>query len=203
MKLLAVSDPQRFVALTPLLAQVDRLFGQMDQSYAQVANHHGFVCQGCDRNCCQSLFFHHTYTEWIYLHQGLERLPPARRQFLLRAARDYLVRRPQENDLFCPLSDKGRCMLYAHRPMICRLHGIAHVMTRPDGQRVEGPGCPEFDARLSAAPDRRLDRTPFYAGLAALEKQVRQAIGIAARLKMTVAQMIATPLPFDIGPGSP
>jgi hypothetical protein len=74
--------------------------------------------------------------------------------------------------------------------MICRLHGIPHRLVRPDGTVLAGDGCAAFHARCGPAT-RRLDRTPFYRQMADLEKELRAETGFPARVKLTVAEMIA------------
>jgi len=76
--------------------------------------------------------------------------------------------------------------------MICRLHGVPAAFTRPDGRKMEFPGCfrcQEHVARLDDA--RTLDRTPFYRRLVELETRL---LGpgrmIRPRLRLTIAQMI-------------
>jgi hypothetical protein len=90
----------------------------------------------------------------------------------------------------CPLNDEQRCILYAYRPMICRLHGIPHQLRRPDGQRQVGPGCGDFDRQCANSDPKLLDRTPLYIDLAALEKQLRRQLRFEGRIKMTIAQMM-------------
>jgi cell division protein YceG involved in septum cleavage len=50
-----------------------------------------------------------------------------------RQVRQALAReeRPQ---LMCPLNEEGRCSLYLHRLMICRMHGVPSSLTFPNGQ---------------------------------------------------------------------
>jgi len=184
-------------AAGPFLQRLSRLFRRMDDAYQAAVGQTGFVCRGCATNCCRSLFFHHTYAEWFYLRAGLEGLPRQRQQALAAAARDYLVRKQPGDGLFCPLGEADRCTLCDHRPMICRLHGIPHVVVRPDGHRIEGPGCDEFYRQAGQTSDLPLDRSPLYAAMAAVEKELRQTIGLGARIKLTVAEMIASPLPLD------
>ncbi len=105
-------------------------------------------------------------------------------------------------DAPCPLWQDERCRLYAHRPMICRLHGLPHRLWRPDGVEQTGPGCDEFH-RCCGAAVQRLDRTPLYRQLALLEGELRQACGVRERIRMTGAEMIAASRRGRIGPEVP
>jgi hypothetical protein len=90
----------------------------------------------------------------------------------------------------CPLNDSGRCELYEYRPMICRLHGIPHVLRRPDGSKTAGPGCDTFERECGSRSDAVLERTPHYRALAALEQEFRRVMGVVKGPKLTVAEMI-------------
>ena len=74
--------------------------------------------------------------------------------------------------------------------MICRLHGIPHELSRPGQPAQAGPGCGEFLRRCGHQPHRPLDRTPLYTGLARLESELRQALGVRRRFKHTIAEML-------------
>jgi Fe-S-cluster containining protein len=170
-------------------ARLHALYADMDRAYRQVSEACGFTCHGCSDNCCRSRFHHHTIVEYLDLQSGLASLTPHRREQVSARAAEALAapahRRPP-----CPLLADERCLLYRHRPMICRLHGIPYRLERPDGTVLEGDGCAAFHARCGAAT-RRLDRTPFYRQMAALEKQLRTEISFSARVNLTVAEMIA------------
>jgi hypothetical protein len=90
----------------------------------------------------------------------------------------------------CPLNQAGRCTLYAHRPMICRLHGIPHELHPPGRPPQQGPGCEEFLRCCGRTAGRALDRTPLYAELARLESEFRRKMALSYRVKMTVAEML-------------
>ena len=168
----------------------------MDQAYRQVADHYGFVCSGCEDNCCRTRFYHHTWVEYFYLRDGLDGMVETQRQKCLQRA--TLVREKmadadadgEKRRIMCPLNEDGRCVLYERRPMICRLHGLPHFLRRPDGRVQIGPGCGEFENRCIPQENNRLDRTPLYAGLAALEQRVRSHAGYAKKIRMTVADML-------------
>ena len=176
-----------------------RLYSRMDEAFSRVARLAGFQCRGCEDNCCRSLFYHHTYLEYFYLKQGLQTLDPGRRLALERLALDISARTDEAlaaggpPRLMCPLNEAGRCGLYEYRPMICRLHGIAHRMRLPDGRILRGPGCADFEARCASRGGEVMERTPFYQDMADLEQALRRELGLNRKIRMTVARMISGP----------
>lgn len=172
--------------------QAAHLFEKMDRAYATASG--GFACTGCEENCCLSLFYHHTLLELFYLSEGLKALDEetlASVTFRAQEAAPRLHRKAAgetSEKIPCPLMDKGKCILYAHRPMVCRLHGVAHILERPDGTIIKGPGCALYEQ--TSQGDLPLDRTPFYKEMATLERALRQETGFTDRLKLTIAEMI-------------
>jgi Fe-S-cluster containining protein len=173
--------------------RLQALYARMDQAYNEAATGLEFTCKDCADNCCTSFFQHHTYVEWAYLWKGLEALPAPRREaYLARAAETVrlyreAIGRGERPKVMCPLNDEGLCGVYEHRLMICRLHGTANSLTRPDGRRAVFPGCFRYQEATRAAgrpepepapyaldieamvPLQGLDRTPLYRDLAMLE----------------------------------
>lgn len=201
----------------PLLRQLEALYAEMDAHYAAVADAHAFVCRGCEDNCCLTRFHHHTLVEVAGLYRGFLTLDENQRRGVVQRARAYC--RALQADAphgspfrhLCPLNQDGRCLLYPLRPMICRLHGIPHVLRHPRKGLIAGPGCHVFDAHRRRPEDGpRLDRTPLYAAMADLEQTLRREAGWAQPLRLTVAEMIvgfaAVDPPMDPladpGPGS-
>ena len=182
------------IAIQSCLVRLEDLFARMDQAYDAVAARSGFQCRGCEDNCCRSLFYHHTVAEYLFLRQGLRRLSDSSRaQVRERALRRLTVEAPGADPGaggMCPLNEAGLCILHAHRPMICRLHGIPHFLRRPDGALQTGPGCNAFYSADGRADTARLDRTPWYAGLSQLEGELRRAVGFERRVKLTIAGML-------------
>ena len=177
--------------------RLQRLYDAMDRGYAQVADHYGFSCEGCKDNCCRTRFHHHTYLEYLFVLRGVATLDTEiQLQVQLRAAQicrsfdqaDGLGLQVRE---MCPLNVDSRCILYSHRPMICRLHGIPHQLRKPGQNTLYGPGCSTFDKRCGNKPYYRFDRTPFYIGMARLENEFKQAVGLTGRIRMTIARIIA------------
>ena len=94
--------------------------------------------------------------------------------------------------LICPLNFDGLCTLYTNRPMICRLHGISHELRKPGQNIIRGPGCGMFDRGCSDRSYLKFDRTPFYLEMARLESELKQAVDLSGRVKMTIAEMIVS-----------
>ena len=188
---------------------VARLFQRMDRAYDQCAAESGFVCEGCRDNCCLTRFYHHTLIEVLYLQWGLRALPAQRRQQIQAAAETSLktTAEQQRNGepvrVMCPLNEKGLCVLYVQRPMICRLHGIPHLLRRPDGLTRSGPGCDDFDRQCGSGDHVPLDRTPLYMEMADLERRLRSQLGYHQKIKMTVAEIILDDTFSDGGASEP
>lgn len=175
---------------------VARLFQRMDQAYDHRAEQSGFVCNGCQSNCCLTRFYHHTLIEVLSIHSGLRALPEDRRRRIRATAASVktkmadLQQRQEPISVMCPLNEKGRCVLYEQRPMICRLHGIPHVLHRPDGRSRTGPGCDDFYRQCGRGAVAPLDRTPLYMAMADLEHRLREKLNYRQKIKMTVAEII-------------
>jgi Fe-S-cluster containining protein len=207
----------RLLSQAKLGEALEALMIQMEQAYDEIASHYGFVCRGCEESCCRTVFYHHTYAEFMRLEAGLQSLPKTDlRQVLGRAAKAQACLDKERMDAaagppraMCPLNQAGRCRLYAYRPMICRLHGIPHALRQPDGQVVNGPGCHRFEALSSealygGARPRSLDRTPYYQRLVHVEQQLRSHLDAPIRLNMTLTEWLAARTPIAPTPmGSP
>ena len=174
--------------------KVALIFDRLDTAYGRVSDQYGFVCSGCEDNCCRSLFYHHTLAEYAYLYAGFNALPDKVRWAVIVKAQQACNEQGHSSKgpkrVFCPLNNKDRCLVYQHRPMICRLHGISHELHYPGKPVQLGPGCDAFAALSSKQPYIPFDRTPFYKEMAALEKELRQATGIKGKFRLTVAEMI-------------
>ncbi len=180
-----ISDP--FHLLT-------NLYQTMDKAWDSIADQYQFQCNGCEDNCCESLFFHHTHIEKAYLIKGFEQLGADEKEDIFKKAETYCEltfsteRTPTSQKILCPLIREGRCRLYEFRPMICRMHGLPHELHRPGHPVMKGPGCKagQFDKKEYIA----FDRTPFYREMAAVEMEFRSAFGHTGRIKETIAQML-------------
>ncbi len=179
-------------------AKIADLYTRMEKAYDLVAQQLDFTCQGCPDNCCDSYFQHHTYVEWGYLWVGLMELDPARRKGIEKRAAEYaaacekVLARDERPQVMCPLNEEGRCTLYAHRLMICRMHGVPSSLAFPNGQTKKFPGCfrcQELVAGRQAVPC--VERAPLFRELVALEQELlgKQQDQLP-KLKKTIADLI-------------
>ena len=191
------------ILTSDLAARLADLYRRMADAYDAVASELNFSCVGCPDNCCDSFFLHHTLIEWSYLWEGLCKLEPAELEKIKARAESYLAgfaesmakgERPQ---IMCPLNEGGLCGLYEHRLMICRMHGVPSSITRPDGQKVDFPGCFRCQELTGSDDDPpNVDRTELYRELAELERLLLEASGKPRpRIKMTIAEMIVSDPP--------
>ncbi len=178
--------------------RLGEIYGEMDRVYDEVASLYGFSCTGCVDNCCQTRFYHHTAIEYAYLVLCFTGLPRDLRTECMDRALAYnleMKRVHAENGSFfrmCPLNENGLCLLYSSRPMICRLHGIPHELAPPGRAKTYGAGCGAFDAHCGKGVYHPFDRTPFYTAMADLERRFKEAAGISGKVRMTVAEMLAS-----------
>jgi Fe-S-cluster containining protein len=182
--------------LTDCIQQLKRIYAAMDDAYDRAAKQYGFSCDRCRDNCCRTRFYHHTLIEYLYLKEGLMALSVKMQDQVKSRAITVMdaIAKAHDNQeavrLMCPLNVDTRCMLYAYRPMICRLHGIPHELKKPGQPGIMGPGCDTFDRRCGHKPYIPFDRTPVYRDMAKLEQAVRQATRFRDKIRMTVSEMI-------------
>ena len=139
-----------------LLPRLIEIYQAMDSAYEAAAESGGFSCQGCDgAKCCAVDLTLHTFIEAHYLRRGIETLESSAHAEVLERCRAMLEAKardpygPDYRDRVCVLNASGKCSLYTFRPMICRLAGIGHHATRPDGSILTGPGCPRFETETA------------------------------------------------------
>ena len=177
-------------------SRLQAIFAKMDRNYEKAAEHYGFKCHGCEDNCCLTRFYHHTYLEFIFIHRGFINLDSTDQLAVWAKAKEVCRQTALADQkgrpvrLMCPLNNDGRCLLYHHRPMICRLHGIPHELHKPGQPPFQGPGCGAFDERCSTKTYFKFDRTPFYFEMARLENEFKQVVGLSQRIKLTIAEMV-------------
>ncbi|MDW7771495.1 MAG: hypothetical protein SCH71_01255 [Desulfobulbaceae bacterium] len=184
-----------------LSARLADVYAAIQSEYDRVAGQIGLTCTNCPDNCCDSYFLHYTYAEWSYLWEGLQSLDAGTRDRITDQAKLYIEEsrrtlssgiRPQH---MCPLNCEGRCLLYTHRLMICRLHGIPATMTRPDGRMLRFPGCFRCQEIVNASPREKepptMDRTSILRKVAAIESELLGGKRhLYPKVRRTIAEMI-------------
>ena len=182
----------------PHLDRLKTIFEKMDRMYDKTARQYGFHCTGCKDNCCLTRFYHHTHLEYVYVREGFHALTPEIQKRVKKQAVQIcqdsaeLEKQNRPIRLMCPLNKKELCLIYTHRPMICRLHGIAHELRRPGQPPVYGPGCEAFSLQTQNQDYIPFDRTPFYIEMAAAEKAFKEESGMNEKIKMTIAEMVVS-----------
>ena len=157
-----------------LLNQIRELFAQMESEYETVAGTYNFSCEGCRENCCTIGFQHHTMLEFELLKMGFESLSEEEREEICEKSVMSLKEKDAGRNPKCPLLLNDRCRLYEFRPMICRLHGLPHILLNPAKGTFMGDGCMPFQRKFQQPYEATIDRTPFYREFAALEKLARE-----------------------------
>jgi len=183
---------------TRIFLQLANLYKRMEESYEEHARALGLSCAGCEDNCCTSYFHHHTYIEWAYFWEGFKGLPSEQQEAIEQRAQEYVehlkqsLLAGQKPSLMCPVNEKGLCVLYSHRLMICRLHGVPNFFLQPGGGIKEFPGCFKSQKLVQSQKQvKLLDRTPFYQELAELELAfLGSKRNKVPRVKLTLAEMI-------------
>lgn len=178
------------------IEKLKKIFIQMETVYDTIAEQYGFNCTGCEDNCCLTRFYHHTLLEHIYIEEGFKTLSKERQTEILVKAED-VVSKTQDADLkglpirfMCPLNFDGKCILYDYRPMVCRLHGLAHELVKPGQPPVRSIGCELFTAQTENRDYIKFDRTPHYIEMAKLEGEIRVASGFMKKTRNTIAEML-------------
>lgn len=107
-----------------LLSKVDELTASISTAHAGHITCH----RGCD-SCCRHLSL--SLVEGVALAEALTSLPEDSARALREKAKAATANGP------CPLLHNGECALYAHRPIICRTHGLPILIADGEGQRID------------------------------------------------------------------
>jgi hypothetical protein len=181
-----------------LIPRLTELYRQIDDKYREIAETVGLTCEGCDGvRCCTVDLRLHTFMEMHYVRRGFNTLEPAiQREVMLRsramkAAKEDDPYGEEYRNAVCSVNVAGRCILYHYRPMICRLAGIPHVISRPDGKSIESGGCSHYAKQIGQShQDVRIDRTEYYKAMAGLEMDMVKSTGCRT-VPRTLAETLA------------
>jgi Fe-S-cluster containining protein len=181
--------------LFPLFERYEKVIEQVDQAFEKISVSHPdeVRCkEGCS-DCCHALF-DLTLIEALYINHHFHRhLPKDQQEAILElantadravyklkrqayqdlkkgVAEEELLQRLAEERVRCPLLDeKDRCLLYAWRPVTCRLYGVPTAI----GGRAHTCGISGFDQGKSY-PTANLD--PIQKALYTLSEDTVSAI---------------------------
>lgn len=182
--------------IAPYMETLFEIYKEIDAAYEESARHYGFSCEGCDENCCTTVFYHHTILEFFGLLEGFDMLPQDLQQESLQRAGEYLKElnryrgREEQVKMLCPLNYDGLCKIYEHRPLICRIHGLPGELEYPGKGKQAFSACKRFNALEMGDETVVIDRTPFYTRIATLEGQIRGEMQYMTKFRKTIAEML-------------
>ncbi|MBF0230564.1 MAG: hypothetical protein HQK63_13425 [Desulfamplus sp.] len=99
-----------------IFERLENLYCEMDSAWEKIASLYGFICNGCDENCCESEFYHHTLIENKYLLKGFKQLPTpqiilaTKRAKKVCTKRDIAAKKQESIRIMCPLNQDGKCI---------------------------------------------------------------------------------------------
>ncbi len=150
---------------TPSITAYRQLLGEVDVWFTACLQAGGstLACRGGCSACCRALFDISLLDAWLLkeafscLAKDVQSLVLSRCQprlaelrsrwpsldnpyFLNSLPEEEWLSMPEEDQAACPLLDEsGRCMIYASRPLICRLHGLPNIDL--SGEDFDGTIC--------------------------------------------------------------
>jgi len=189
-----------------MVRDLEKVYKELESEYSRVAGELHFSCKDCPDNCCDSYFLHHTYLEWAFLWRGFCQFSTEKQTEVLERCRAYILQcekaeqkgeRPQ---VMCPLNEDGLCILYSHRLLVCRTHGVPATMTRPDGQTLRFPGCFRCQEIVEKGWENKevvaVERTPSLRKIVQLEDELLEyKRHLAPKVKITIAEMLVKGAP--------
>lgn len=170
-------------------AHLDALFAKLEGffSAAQAREGAAITCHAGCSDCCRR--FSVTGLEAGVIREGLTALPDARRDELAARAHDATT------DVCPALDEDGRCAIYAHRPVICRTHGLPIRFTE---QRA-GRSLPMLDAcpknfvgrdLAEVSPASVMDQTTLSTIVGALDAADADEAGRPRGLRVGIVELL-------------
>ncbi|HMK34446.1 MAG TPA: hypothetical protein VK463_05220 [Desulfomonilaceae bacterium] len=183
--------------LIPRLAELNRV---IDSAYCKAGRSVAFSCEGCDGvKCCTVDLNLHTFIEMLYVRRGFNTLDKTLQETVLERSHAIVAAKRQDalgeayRNSVCALNFEGSCLIYAYRPMICRLAGIPHHIVRPDGRTIESGGCSRYQNEIQPLhPQLKIDRTNFYREMASIEIDIIKLLG-KRTAPYTIAETLCLP----------
>jgi uncharacterized protein len=147
---------------TDLLADYRKLIEKVDALCATITRNHAADI-ACRKGCCDCCrHFSIFWVEACALAEAIGKLPVTEALALRQHA-------AAAEGAVCPLLQEGACVLYQHRPIICRTHGLPILVDQTDTQLVDF--CPRNFLSSETLPGTaiiNLDR--LNAALAAINR---------------------------------
>jgi Fe-S-cluster containining protein len=166
--------------LAPSVTAYRQLLGEVDSWFTTCLQAGGsaLACRGGCSSCCRGLFDITLLDAWLLKDafadlametraQVLSRCYPRLAELRLRwpgLSNPYLLNdlaeeewasMPEEDQASCPLLDKnGYCLVYASRPLVCRLHGLPNIDF--SGEDFDGTVCTLHAGDPMALPEQVL-----------------------------------------------
>ena len=177
-------------------AHLDALFAKVEGFFtaAQAREGEQITCHAGCSDCCRR--FTVTGIEAEVIGEGLAALPDARRDELAARASNTTT------DVCPALDTDGRCAIYAHRPLICRTHGLPIRFTE---QRA-GRSLPMLDAcpknfvgrdLTAVSPASVMDQTTLSTILGALDAAHADEAGRARGERVAIADLLRGAAPRE------
>ncbi len=182
--------------ISQYLDRLYEIYHEIDSAYSSAAEYYGFSCEGCQENCCNTVFYHHTLIEYFGVLEGFDTLPEPLKEEALGKAEEYVKTlnryrgKEEQIKLMCPLNFDGLCKIYEYRPLICRIHGLPGELNHPTKGKQPFSGCKRFEATNHKERTQIIDRTPFYTRIATLESEVRRSMDYLMKFNKTIAEML-------------
>jgi Fe-S-cluster containining protein len=171
-------------------ARLDALFAKIAAFFGAAEAREGasITCHAGCSDCCRR--FTVTGIEAEVIREGLAALPAARRDELAARAATPAT------DVCPALDADGRCAIYAHRPVICRTHGLPIRFTE---QRA-GRSLPMLDAcpknflgrdLADVSPASVMDQTTLSTIVGALDAAHADETGRERGERVAIAHLLA------------
>ncbi len=145
-----------------IIKNYGKFLGETSDLFNKAARKHRVKCRRGCHECCSNGFFDITLLDALHLQGSLKKLPAAVRKRVVARAneqldilekkeafsrKDPIIRSLAQIDLVsrrsgkmsCPALENGACLIYEHRPHICRIFGPT-VRGPRRAVRIEGCG---------------------------------------------------------------